>query len=103
MLSRDEYREIYKMFDRVSPFPYDCGKRCNSICCRADAFPESHLFLYIFPDFLFFQKLPASAHQLADTIHIEGSLGSIKGRPCGFPLHRPGCGALYISVCCRYC
>ena len=41
MLSRDEYREIYKMFDRVSPFPYDCGKRCNSICCRADAFPES--------------------------------------------------------------
>ena len=49
MLNRDEYREIYEMFDRVSPFPYDCGKRCNSICCRADAFPESHLFLYIFP------------------------------------------------------
>ena len=49
MLSRDEYLEIYRMFDRVSPLPYDCGKLCHSICCRADAFPKSHLFLYIFP------------------------------------------------------
>ena len=37
------------MFDRVPALPYDCGKRCNSICCRSDPFPEAHLFLYMFP------------------------------------------------------
>ena len=49
MLDPKDYQEIYEMFDQTAALSYDCGSLCNSICCRADAFPDANLFLYIFP------------------------------------------------------
>lgn len=29
------YRAIYRLLDRVSPVPFDCGRLCGAACCNA--------------------------------------------------------------------
>ena len=35
------YRAIYRLLDRVSPVPFDCGTICGAACCNAAAEDES--------------------------------------------------------------
>lgn len=35
MLSGEDYEEIYRLTDAVSPVPFDCGQICGAACCRA--------------------------------------------------------------------
>lgn len=38
------YLQLYKLFDRITPIPVDCGNLCNSACCLGDDFG-----MYLFP------------------------------------------------------
>ena len=33
-IKKEEFEEIYRMLDKVSPVDFDCGKICGAICCR---------------------------------------------------------------------
>ena len=33
-IRKNTYLAIYRLLDRVSPVPYDCGTLCNAICCN---------------------------------------------------------------------
>ncbi len=33
MITPEEYKRIYRMFDEVSPVPFDCGSICGEACC----------------------------------------------------------------------
>lgn len=35
------YRAIYRLLDRVSPVPFDCGTICGAACCNAAAYDEN--------------------------------------------------------------
>ena len=34
------YKAIYRLLDRVSPVPFDCGTICGAACCNAAAYDE---------------------------------------------------------------
>lgn len=38
------YLQIYKLFDRSTPLPIDCGKYCGGACCKGD--DESGMYLF---------------------------------------------------------
>ena len=42
------YAAIYRLLDRVSPVPYDCGTLCNAICCNCGNEDED-LGIYLLP------------------------------------------------------
>ena len=44
---KNTYRAIYRLLDRVSPVPFDCGTICGAACCRTDD-PEN-MGLYLLP------------------------------------------------------
>lgn len=35
-IKKNTYRAIYRLLDRVSPLPADCGKLCGAACCNCD-------------------------------------------------------------------
>ncbi len=39
------YRAIYRLLDRVSPVPFDCGRICGAACCQSDEADELGLYL----------------------------------------------------------
>ncbi|MBE6040917.1 MAG: hypothetical protein E7220_00165 [Clostridiales bacterium] len=39
------YRAIYRLLDRVSPVPFDCGMICGAACCNAGADEETGIYL----------------------------------------------------------
>lgn len=41
------YRAIYRLLDRVSPVPFDCGTICGSVCCTSAA--EEDMGIYLLP------------------------------------------------------
>lgn len=47
-IKKRTYQAIYRLLDRVSPVPYDCGKLCSSVCCTCGAEDES-LGIYLLP------------------------------------------------------
>ena len=42
------YRAIYRLLNRVSPVPFDCGKICGSACCTA-AYSDDELGIMLLP------------------------------------------------------
>ena len=42
------YKAIYRLLDKVSPVPYDCGKLCNAACCNCGNDDED-LGIYLLP------------------------------------------------------
>ncbi|MGN0659434.1 MAG: hypothetical protein ACI4LA_07495 [Emergencia sp.] len=42
------YSAIYRLLDRVSPVPYDCGTLCNAVCCTCGKEDDS-LGIYLLP------------------------------------------------------
>ena len=41
------YRAIYRLLDRVSPVPFDCGMICGAACCTAIG--EEDMGIYLLP------------------------------------------------------
>ncbi|MDO4870049.1 MAG: hypothetical protein Q4A65_07210 [Bacillota bacterium] len=39
-ISKNTYQAIYRLLDRVSPVPYDCGELCGAACCTCTYEPE---------------------------------------------------------------
>lgn len=39
------YLQIYRLFDRSTPLPLDCGRYCNEACCKGD----NETGMYLFP------------------------------------------------------
>lgn len=37
------YLQLYRLFDKYTPVPVDCGKLCNKACCKGD---DSGMFLF---------------------------------------------------------
>ena len=35
-IRKDEYEQIYRLLDAVSPLPYDCGTLCGAVCCGTE-------------------------------------------------------------------
>lgn len=35
-IRKDEYEEIYRLLDTVSPLPCDCGTLCGAVCCGTE-------------------------------------------------------------------
>jgi len=44
---KSTYRAIYRLLDRVSPVPFDCGCICGAACCQAGE--QEKLGLYLLP------------------------------------------------------
>lgn len=51
-IRKSTYKAIYRLLDRVSPLPYDCGKLCSAACCTCsdeeDA-SDMQLGIYLLP------------------------------------------------------
>ena len=47
-LTKEDYLEIYRMLEEVSPVPYDCGMICRAACCDPDRKGED-LGIYLLP------------------------------------------------------
>ncbi len=37
------YLQIYRLFDNATPLSFDCGKLCDSLCCKGD---DSGMYLF---------------------------------------------------------
>ncbi|MBO4992299.1 MAG: hypothetical protein J6E42_09120 [Firmicutes bacterium] len=51
-IKKRTYRAIYRLLDRVSPVPYDCGTLCGAACCTcAEEEPDDdpQLGIYLLP------------------------------------------------------
>ena len=51
-IRKSTYRAIYRLLDRVSPLPYDCGKLCSAACCtcgEAQEEEDMQLGIYLLP------------------------------------------------------
>lgn len=48
IITKRTYQAIYRLLNRVSPLPYDCGTLCGAICCSCDEEDES-LGIYLLP------------------------------------------------------
>jgi hypothetical protein len=40
------YLEAYRMFDRMHPLRFDCGRLCDKVCCRGN---DEEIGMYLFP------------------------------------------------------
>ena len=49
VLTRQDYEEIYRLLDAVSPVPFDCGTVCGAACCGSGTDSAPELGLYLLP------------------------------------------------------
>lgn len=47
-IKKRTYQAIYRLLDRVSPVPYDCGSLCGAICCSCGN-DDENLGIYLLP------------------------------------------------------
>lgn len=47
-IRRRTYLAIYRLLDKVSPVPFDCGRLCGSICCTCGN-DDEELGIYLLP------------------------------------------------------
>jgi len=47
-IKKRTYQAIYRLLDRVSPVPYDCGTLCSAICCTCGS-EDEELGIYLLP------------------------------------------------------
>lgn len=48
IIKKRTYQAIYRLLDRVSPVPYDCGTLCGAICCTCGQ-DDEELGIYLLP------------------------------------------------------
>ncbi|MDD5823825.1 MAG: hypothetical protein PUD55_05375 [Firmicutes bacterium] len=53
IITRQEYLDIYKMLDEVSPVDYDCGELCEAACCSCASSiandPDEDMGIFLLP------------------------------------------------------
>ncbi|WP_424959827.1 hypothetical protein [Ihubacter sp. mB4P-1] len=47
-IKRRTYLAIYRLLDKVSPVPFDCGQLCGAICCTCGS-DDEELGIYLLP------------------------------------------------------
>ena len=45
VIRKSTWKAIYRLLDRVSPVPFDCGTVCGAACCMA----EGDVGIYLLP------------------------------------------------------
>ncbi|MCB6993693.1 hypothetical protein LI177_09385 [bacterium 210820-DFI.6.37] len=51
-IRKSTYKAIYRLLDRVSPLPYDCGALCSAACCtcgETEDEEDARLGIYLLP------------------------------------------------------
>ncbi len=48
-LSKEQYEEIYRLLDRVSPLDTDCGKLCGAACCTQSYADGEEMGIFLMP------------------------------------------------------
>lgn len=126
-IRKSTYKAIYRLLDRVSPLPYDCGTLCGAICCTYEgtAGPEqgdAELGIYLLPgeeklftqkeDWLHWSREPAENFDFPLSWHGKVYFIKCKTPPCcprakrpmqcrTFPLspHLTADGVLHLVLC----
>ncbi len=49
LITKEEYEEIYRLWDTVSPVPFDCGLFCGALCCVDPGHEDDEMGLYLLP------------------------------------------------------
>ena len=90
---RRTYKAIYRLLDRVSPVPFDCGTICGAACCTA-AYSDEDLGIMLLPgedkihdkkdDWLSWESLGDDEYELPDT--WKGKIFFVR---CKTPPHCP--------------
>jgi len=101
------YRAIYRLLDRVSPVPYDCGTLCGAACCTCgeeDDADEPQLGIYLLPgeDKLFTKKedwLHWTAEDALDYDFPDSWSGTVYFVTC---LNAPRCERKLRPLQCRF-
>lgn len=65
MKSTDIYKEAYRLLDKLTPLPIDCGQLCGGICCSDGGREDAGMYLF-FGEEKMYDKKP-------DWIRIEES------------------------------
>ena len=87
------FRAIYRLLNRVSPVPFDCGIICGAACCTAAAVDEE-MGIFLLPgeekvhdrhaDWLTWDKLSTEEYEFPETWH-----GEVNFVRCKTPPHCP--------------
>ena len=90
---RRTYKAIYRLLDRVSPVPFDCGTICGAACCNA-AYTDEDMGIMLLPgeekihdrhaDWLSWDVLSTDEYELPGSWH--GKIFFVK---CKTPPHCP--------------
>ncbi len=48
-IKKSTFKAIYRLLDRVSPVPYDCGQLCGSACCMSEDTDPDAFGIYLLP------------------------------------------------------
>ncbi|MBQ1471266.1 MAG: hypothetical protein IIZ34_02785 [Eubacterium sp.] len=48
-IRKREYEAIYRLLDRVSPVPFDCGQLCGCACCVTEEEGAAEMGIYLLP------------------------------------------------------
>lgn len=87
------YRAIYRLLDRVSPVPFDCGMICGAACCDAANYDEE-MGIFLLPgeekmhdrdsDWLVWNTLSTDEYEFPPSWH-----GKVNFVRCKTPPHCP--------------
>lgn len=87
------FRAIYRLLDKVSPVPFDCGTICGSACCTAANYDEE-LGIFLLPgeekihdrsaDWLTWNTLSTDEYEFPESWH-----GNVSFVRCKTPPHCP--------------
>lgn len=87
------FRAIYRLLDRVSPVPFDCGEICGAACCVA-AYGDDELGIFLLPgeeklhdrhsDWLTWNTLSTDEYEFPPSWH-----GKVDFVRCKTPPHCP--------------
>lgn len=64
------YLEVYRMFDRIHPLRFDCGRLCDKVCCRGT---DEEIGMYLFPG----EEL---VHEKTDCLDISETNFTMNGK-----------------------
>ena len=85
--TKRQWQAIYRLLDRVSPVPYDCGKLCGSACCTVSGeHPDEEMGIYLYPadHWLSWTAEPAEDYEFPDSWN-----GDVYFVRCQDPPHCP--------------
>lgn len=108
-IRKSTFKAIYRLLDKVSPVPYDCGTLCGAACCTCGDSPAAagddfQFGIYLLPgeDKLFTMKedwLIWSAEQAEDFDFPESWFGKVYFVRCKTP---PVCPREMRPLQCRF-